>query len=360
MIAMFAALALMAAASAREASPVENGGVDLLPGRSLMGRLSERGMRRLYPVQAVRNGVSGRATLACMVAPRGLVHSCRVESETPERHGFAEASLEAASHYQFAPARDADAGDAPVRIPFVWKAERAAAYVLRPVWLKQPGRADIDAAYPRETGDRGGVAELECRVAMNGGLEACKVLLASSPADAVGRAAVGLAERTMRMTVTDASGMDTPGRLFQTQVSFPDRSPNAPPPLMIGPVRDRDPRQPLPPVSATSLQPSPPPRSPIIMAPDWVRRPTAEDIAANYPPAAREAGVEGHATIICKVRANGTLELCSVVSESRQGLGFGDASLRLVKLFKMKPTQRNGAFVDGGTIRIPFVWTSPK
>lgn len=70
--------------------------------------------------------------------------------------------------------------------------------------------------------------------------------------------------------------------------------------------------------------------------------------------------VEGRATISCTVTARGTLEGCSVVSEDPQDYGFGDATLKASKLFKMKPKTLDGSPIEGGTVRIPLRWVLPK
>ncbi len=114
------------------------------------------------------------------------------------------------------------------------------------------------------------------------------------------------------------------------------------------------PQQALPP------QPPEPPRPPAIVNPEWSRRPNAEDLARYYPEEAQRQEREGRATINCTVKANGTLEGCTIVSEDPPGLGFGDATLRASRLFKARPQTREGQPVDGGTVRIPLVWKLPQ
>jgi len=127
------------------------------------------------------------------------------------------------------------------------------------------------------------------------------------------------------------------------------------PPLPVPPVEKRieEPRPPAPP-------PPEPPRPSVITSPDWLRRPSAEDIARYYPERAQRMEIEGRATISCTVNARGTLDGCSVASEEPAEGGFGDAALRMARLFKMRPMTKDGAPVEGGTVRIPIRFVLPK
>jgi protein TonB len=98
----------------------------------------------------------------------------------------------------------------------------------------------------------------------------------------------------------------------------------------------------------------------VITQPDWSRKPDAEALARYYPERAQRMSIEGTATISCTVNARGTLDNCSVVSENPPEAGFGDATLKASKLFKMRPLSKDGAPVDGGTVRIPLRWVLPK
>jgi protein TonB len=133
--------------------------------------------------------------------------------------------------------------------------------------------------------------------------------------------------------------------------------PNTPtiPPLPVPPVEHHieEPKPPAPP-------PPEPPRPSVITQPDWMRRPNPEDLARYYPERAQRMGVSGSATISCTVTAQGTLSDCSVVSEDPADGGFGEATLRISKYFKMRPMTRDGAPVSGGTVRIPLRWVMPK
>ena len=98
----------------------------------------------------------------------------------------------------------------------------------------------------------------------------------------------------------------------------------------------------------------------MITQPDWLRKPTPEDVSRYYPERAQRLNVEGRATISCTVSAQGTLTSCSVTEETPSDQGFGDAAMRMSKLFKMKPQTKDGSPVSGGTVRIPLVFKLPK
>lgn len=81
-------------------------------------------------------------------------------------------------------------------------------------------------------------------------------------------------------------------------------------------------------------------------------QPTAADIAANYPPAAARNGVEGAATVECRVSAGGRLEDCIVLAEGPRGAGFGRATLNLAEGFQM----RSGDLLEEDIVTIPIRW----
>ncbi len=58
---------------------------------------------------------------------------------------------------------------------------------------------------------------------------------------------------------------------------------------------------------------------------------------ADYPPAARAAGIEGKASLECSRMLHGAPDACVVVSETPRGQGFGAAALALARRAAQTP-----------------------
>jgi protein TonB len=126
----------------------------------------------------------------------------------------------------------------------------------------------------------------------------------------------------------------------------------APPPGITPPppvIQSPPPAPPPPP-------PPPPPHASVITQPDFTRLPSNDDMAAYFPDRAQRMNVEGRATFRCTVTAGGTLTGCSITSESPADYGFGEATLKLTHLFKMRPMQKDGQPVEGGSFSKTIVW----
>ena len=76
-------------------------------------------MQRVFPERAIRMGVAGQATLACIVAANGSVGGCQVISEDPGDYGFGKAAVRLQPYFRMKPAMvDGKAVDgAVVKIP---------------------------------------------------------------------------------------------------------------------------------------------------------------------------------------------------------------------------------------------------
>ena len=88
--------------------------------------------------------------------------------------------------------------------------------------------------------------------------------------------------------------------------------------------------------------------------PEWVNRPTREDLVAVFP-GSPQAARGGRATVTCTVTVLGGLRACRVDGETPEGAGFGAAALSLTLQFTMRPATRGGRPVES-QVRIPLTW----
>lgn len=93
--------------------------------------------------------------------------------------------------------------------------------------------------------------------------------------------------------------------------------------------------------------------------PDWRVKPSAAEVAREYPIVARLMGVGGSARIGCQVEHDGRLDQCHVLDEDPPGLGFGAAALRLTAYFTMSPATADGRPVLGRVV-IPIRFAQPR
>jgi protein TonB len=106
------------------------------------------------------------------------------------------------------------------------------------------------------------------------------------------------------------------------------------------------------PPTETALPFERPAGPPEITHPRWLLRPS--NLAAYYPPRAVGREVEGEVLLDCRVLTTGHLS-CSILSETPESYGFGQAALRIARDHRMSPAMRNGVAIEGRyRMRVPF------
>jgi protein TonB len=96
------------------------------------------------------------------------------------------------------------------------------------------------------------------------------------------------------------------------------------------------------------------------LPPQWLRKATGEDVGHIYPPDALRRSVEGIVMVTCQVTEKGEMADCNVEQEAPADEGFGDAALKLMPLFRMRPPTRDGVPVAGATVRLPIQFRLPR
>ena len=92
--------------------------------------------------------------------------------------------------------------------------------------------------------------------------------------------------------------------------------------------------------------------------PDWLEKPSGDDMAAFYPARAPRREISGKVTMVCQVKTDGRLSDCRIASETPMGEQFGQAALRLAPKFRMIPP--DDLRDNPGEVTIPIVFQIPE
>lgn len=93
--------------------------------------------------------------------------------------------------------------------------------------------------------------------------------------------------------------------------------------------------------------------------PEWVRKPSGQDIANALNSTASRGQPVGWAVMRCRATAAGTLNPCRVIIESPDPGPIGKVALKLAPIFRLKPAMKDGKPIDGGHILVPIIIGSP-
>ncbi|NQE61061.1 hypothetical protein [Caulobacter sp. RHG1] len=111
---------------------------------------------------------------------------------------------------------------------------------------------------------------------------------------------------------------------------------------------------------AASAQTQTPPADAAPTRPEWVRKPSGQDIANALDSTLSLGQQSGWALMRCWVTAAGTLKPCRVIIQSPDPGKIGRVALKLAPIFRLKPAIKDGKPVDGGHVLVPIVIGSPE
>jgi TonB family protein len=322
----------------------------------------------IWPAGAREAGLSGYATLACLVDVHGLAETCRVIFEAPRGRGFGAAALALRPTFKVAPAQGPDGPiDATLKIAVDFKlpqlqtnlqevatarappmgtmtgdahadpgsheisaanltisdspvAMRRMTMMTEPAWAQAPGFEAWAAAYPAEGGGVEGYAVAHCNVDRTGALGRCAVVKELPAGHGFGKAAVALAARFR----ASPEAMAAAPHGAPVEVDVPVRFP---PP---GSIKDRT-----------------------IRAPAWIAGADPETLARDLPAPAPGRKPGAGAVVQCQVGEGGTLAGCEVEFTSPDGLAFDEAAVRLASRLRMNLWSAEASPVVGGVVHLP-------
>ena len=107
---------------------------------------------------------------------------------------------------------------------------------------------------------------------------------------------------------------------------------------------------------------SPPPKNVIVhhktvvLEPVWIAQPNRDDIDREYPPLAKRWRDNGRAVVECTAQDDGVLAGCTIISETPENEGFGDATLKLTSLYRLAPLDAKGRPIKGFRARLTVAW----
>lgn len=291
-------------------------------------------LRSVFPVAALRNGRSGKATISCIVTVQGVLRACKVDSESPADMGFGGAAIALAPQFLMRPAMR---GGVPVEseatIPIKWdlsglgpqptSSKSSRVYTNLP-FRRAPTVEQMLDAYPAKAkaAKVGGTAVIDCRIGPDGGLSKCKTI------------------RELPGSYGFASAAKALAPLFTTPINTPDGGTAAGSRAHVNVT-----------FAASALET----RLPVIGKPNWAAVPRINDIAAMLPPAAKAAKVyKARVVMDCRVVAEGAVDGCTIKSQEPAGLGYDQAALSLTKFFRLAVWTDEGLPSVGGKVTIPL------
>lgn len=325
--AWLAAFMVLAAAAARaeDAAPV------IITNPDWLKRPTAALLQANWPTKALKEGVSGRATIGCVVTAQGTLRSCTVVDEAPAGYGFGQSALLLAPTFLMKPQlrNGAPVDGGQVRFPIrfgdghmqpIKNADKNDAIMpSKVIWAEAPSRSEWMAAYPLKPGKGlAGQVVLKCAFRPTGALGECGTVIAEPDSAKMVKAARGLMPR-FRMAVETLDGLDVAKLRINLPIHFMDPE---------GPV-DR-----------------------VLLQPEWIRTVSADKLQQVFPPKAADAGLTtGRAILDCVADAQGMMTACKVLKEEPEAMDFGAAAQRAAAVMGVNPWTEDGFPAEGSHVK---------
>jgi TonB family protein len=318
-------LLLAATASTRAGGPVTQANWYKQP--------SAADLRSVWPADALRQGIGGKANICCRVNIHGVAEDCRVVSETPSGRGFGGAALLLTPQLLFKPATRAGVPEPSfitIPIAFRWDGRSdephglmpTSAMIDRPVWAAAPTFADVASVYPKGGGGVAGYVAFECEVNKEQSLRGCDLVREEPP----GRGFEGAARRLIaKFRVRPDPGYAAFHRPLAVNLRI----------RLVDPTGDDYGQRRL-------------------SQPQWLVGLDPDQAVKLFPTAAAAQGLRtGVGLTSCQVTATGSLTDCKPLPGKPDGLGFSEAAVVVAGVMKMNLWTEEGGPIDGATLVLP-------
>lgn len=284
----------------------------------------------VYPTEAYKQGLRGRAAISCLITVQGALTDCVALEETPAGSGFGGAAIALTPQFLMRPATlngtpVVSTVNIPINFITYGKGSIDQGKKVLPAnlaWSEAPSYADVAAAFPKKARAEhlGGRATLSCAMSEAGRLKDCEVATSEPKGYGFDLAAKALAKSFALPVTSDGDRKATHSLVVHLPVTF-------------------DP---------ANLDQA----TPVVGKPTWAVIPNNEQLRQAF--AAVKVKGTLRVMMACVVRAGGVLADCSVVSEDPAGAGLGPIALSLAPTFRVSTWTTEGLPVVGGSIRIPL------
>ncbi|MDZ4375215.1 MAG: energy transducer TonB [Phenylobacterium sp.] len=294
-------------------------------------------LTEVFPVEAYRKGIDGRATISCVLTEQAVMTQCVVLEESPPGSGFGGATIALTPQMQMRPATQ---DGKPVRHEVAYtvgfamggSGSRGIRQTRRRIipasltWAEAPDFAAVAAAMPAAASDKSGRVVLLCDMTGEGRLEDCDVAQADPKGQGFETAAQALAGRFMLPLGTEAERKAATNLRVQLPITFD--------PARVDPAR------------------------PVVEKPLWAALPDANRLQSTFGPLATTAPIR--AALACRIEAGGALADCSVASEQPAGVGVGTAAMSLAPAYRVSTWSNEGLPVVGGLVTVLIRYDRPR
>ncbi len=285
----------------------------------------------LWPSQAAKEGIGGKATVSCLVDIRGSAYDCVAVSEDPPGKGFGGAAIGLSQQFQFRPAKlHGQPVISAVNVPITWQRSDPFAVgggktLVDPAmaWLESPTFDDLAAVYPKKAraARTGGRANIGCNFGRDGRVKDCMTLMEAPVGQGFGHAAEQMAKHFVAPSTTVHG---KPITEFAVQI-----------PIVFDPsMLDTD--------------------QPAVGKPRWASLPSAEDTKVAFAEIAKSEAGTLRVMLTCKVQMGGGVGDCSVENGQQANQGLAQAAMTLTPHFKLTTWTVEGLPTVGGTVHIPL------